>query len=306
MNRNLFIITSAMLAVISVSALGAAWEFNRVDRDVWLAIGTNAEIVGGNVGIIATPEGLVLVDTGGTVRATQLLLEQVAREIDQPVRYVINTHFHHDHVGGNAVFSPEVKIVSHRLTREGLERHGREYVSIQRHNAGAQITQLTHRLSLTPNPGEKREIQASIGRLVRYREALGKTTIRLPDITFDSEFRLHLGGMEIVCIWPGKGHSDGNALVHLPEKKLLLTGDYLLDTIPYMGDASLTEWAEGLEKLKPLDFKLILPGHGLPFDNRERIDDLQGYINDLMAEVTELTKRRTTLAEVLTQVELYP
>jgi cyclase len=69
-------------------------------------------------------------------------------------------------------------------------------------------------------------------------------------------------------------------VVFLPAEKVVMTGDLLVAERPFMGDGYLREWAETLEQLKGLDFEVILPGHGEPFSDRARIDQLQALLRD--------------------------
>ena len=69
--------------------------------------------------------------------------------------------------------------------------------------------------------------------------------------------------------------------MHLPRERLLITGDLVLPGPSYMGNAYVPEWVDTLERLKSLDFDTIIPGHGMAFRDRERIDHLQDFYRDL-------------------------
>ena len=66
----------------------------------------------------------------------------------------------------------------------------------------------------------------------------------------------------------GRGHTEGDVVVHLPDDGVIITGDLLTDGLPYMGDGYVNEWIETLEHVKSLDFDWIVPGHGAPYQNR--------------------------------------
>jgi len=300
-----FFAVFTVLALQAGSTLGEPWSLQRVSRNVWLAVPTNEEIVGGNSVIISTSRGAVVVDPGATRQAARWLMEEAARKIRQPIKYAINTSFYLNHVGGNSGLPPSVTIIAHHFTRETLEKQGSEMLSLEKHNTVFQIKENSHLLAVTPDPKKKKEIQANIARLVRYRDALTKTDVRLPDWTFESELRLYPGDEEIRCLWPGRGNTAGSILVYLPGQKILATGEFLLETIPYMGDAFLSDWINALQKIKALQFKTVLPGLGMPFSGKKRIDTLTAYIDDLVNQVERLVKRGANLEEVAGQLTMH-
>ena len=99
---------------------------------------------------------------------------------------------------------------------------------------------------------------------------------------------LYRGGREIQLHFFGRAHTGGDLAVFLPEEKIVFTGDLVLGGISYMGDGYVSEWADTLQRLKKLEFDLVLPGHGPGFRELERIDRVQAYYTDLTEEVRRL------------------
>jgi len=106
-----------------------------------------------------------------------------------------------------------------------------------------------------------------------------------PTTTLSERMTLFRGGREIRLLFFGRGHTGGDVVVHLPQERVLVSGDLLLEGVPFMGDGYPTDWIQTLESLKALDFDVVLPGHGLPFRDRGRIDRLQAFIADLWDRV---------------------
>jgi len=187
----------------------------------------------GNITVFTADDGVLLVDdklVGEFDRSIELLRTVT----DLPVRFVINTHMHPDHAGGNA----------------GAEALGAEIVATDNARRGLARTQ-----------------QAG-----------------LPGITFDDHMRLYFGGRPMDLYWLGRGHTDGDLVVHLPEERLLLTGDLFAGGDPYVrlidydAGGSLKEWTGTVERILELDFDTVIPGHAGMTD-RAMLED---YLEDTL------------------------
>ena len=102
----------------------------------------------------------------------------------------------------------------------------------------------------------------------------------------------------------GRGHTGGDAVVFLPEEKILITGDLLSTGISYLGDAYPEEWVRTLEKLKKLDFETILPGHGDPIEDREKIDHFQAYLTDFWKQAVQMRKHGVEADEAAKRIDM--
>lgn len=187
----------------------------------------------GNITAFVTDEGVLLVDSkfaNENARSVELLRTVT----DKPIRYVVNTHMHGDHTGGNIAF----------------EALGAEIIATG--NA-------RRRLAETQDTG-------------------------LPSITFDDHRQLVFGGRVMDFYWLGRGHTDGDLVIHLPEERLVLTGDLFaggdpfVRLIDYNGGGSLAEWSGTLEKVLALDFDRVIPGHS-EITDRAR---LQAYLDEIV------------------------
>ena len=95
----------------------------------------------------------------------------------------------------------------------------------------------------------------------------------------------------------------------LPAERIAFTGDFFVGSptggrLAYMGDSFMDEWPTSLERLKGLDFDLIVPGHGTPFRDRSQIDDFQGYLRDFWRQVSDLRSQGLTVEETTSQVDM--
>jgi glyoxylase-like metal-dependent hydrolase (beta-lactamase superfamily II) len=170
----------------------------------------------GNVTVLVGEEGVVLIDDKFP-QDHEGIMERVRSITDAPVRYVINTHLHDDHTGGN----------------EQLQALGASVIASE-----------------------------NARRILVETRGTG-----LPDITMDDQMRVYLDDMPIDLYYFGRGHTDGDIVIHLPEERILLTGDLFATYEPYVhlihyaAGGSARDWSRTLERALKLDFDTVIPGH---------------------------------------------
>jgi glyoxylase-like metal-dependent hydrolase (beta-lactamase superfamily II) len=198
---------------------------------------------GGNIGVSVGEDGIVIVDDQFAPLAPKI--KAALKDLtDKPLRFVLNTHFHGDHTGGNAQFGTEAVIIAHDNVRKRLEAGG---------TVGGNAVK----------PASK--------------EAL-------PVITFNDRASVHLNGEDIRAIHVPNGHTDGDSVIFFPKSNVVHMGDdfvtYGFPFIDVQNGGSLSGMIAGLEnvlELVPSDAKII-PGHGpisSPTDVRKFIDMLK-------------------------------
>lgn len=210
---------------------------------------------GCNVGIIATSKGTVIVDTPLMSHQAQSIRGELSAGNHGPVRYIIMTHGHGDHVLGTDLFGEAVTIFGNPLIRERMGRHDpmwvREWVKTWRWENQDEI------------------------------EEMASAHISLPNVIFENELSLYLGDTEI-RLFPLPGHLEESVGVFLPQSGVLITGDTLFcDHHPYMGEANFNEWLQSFDKMRELKAACIIPGHG-PVCGEEAIDRQQQYMEKMM------------------------
>lgn len=265
---------------------GRAFEFVEVVDGVYHAKGTGALAVGCNGAVVVNEHDVLVVDSHMTPAAAWALGRELKHITPKPIRHVVNTHFHFDHVHGNQVFGPDVEIIAHEFTRaaiaRGDSRRGRAYDGYVA-SAPARLEALSRQIETEADPARRDELEARRAGLETFRLATDAVVPTPPTATLSERLTLHRGGREIQLLFLGRGHTGGDVVVYLPNEKVLITGDLVTSCLPYMGDGHLREWADTLERLKGLDFEWIVPGHGDAYQGRERIVALQGYLRDLWA-----------------------
>jgi glyoxylase-like metal-dependent hydrolase (beta-lactamase superfamily II) len=279
---------------------GKVYRFEKVADGVYYATGG----MGSNIPIIVNDNNVLLVDDGSTPATARALLEDLKLITDHPVRYVVNTHFHYDHTGGNSVFPPEVEIIAQEYVRTKMQTFNvleiEPYKTSQKTRMSALIESLKKQLEDQKDSGQKEVLEKQLAAAQTLSEQLKEIKPTPPTVTYRTKMVLYSGQREIQLLFLGRGHTGGDTVVFLPKERIVCTGDLMESRPAYLGDAFFDEWVATLDELKKLDFALVLPGHGKPFGEKGLITAFQGYLTDVTTQVANL-RRQGVSPEVAAQ-----
>jgi glyoxylase-like metal-dependent hydrolase (beta-lactamase superfamily II) len=291
---------------------GKAWRFEQIAPGVHFATGTGAMTTMSNSMVIVNSDHLMLVDTSVTPAAARALVAQVRDEISKlPIRYVFNSHYHFDHAHGNQIFGDEVEIIGHEyirkmhLTEVLKQRTNRSFTA----NLPNQIAALKERIAKTTDAKERAQLEANLGVTEAHHKAVQETVVKPPNVTFTDVMTLHKGGREVQVHFLGRGHTGGDTMVFLPAERIVFTGDFFegrpdAGVLSYFGDAYIDEWPASLERLKALEFDIIVPGHGAPLKDRQQITDFQNYIRDFWRQASALRAQGLTAEQAVDKIDM--
>jgi cyclase len=286
---------------------GKAYRFDKIADGVYYATATGSMITGGNNTVIVNDRDVLLVDANTTPAAAREMLAEIKMITDKPVRWVVNTHFHYDHTDGNSVYGPDVQIIATDYVRDMLAHHDVLHTEPFQTSVGslpAQVDALKKQAATEKDPARKAElaqqIQAMQDEIVQVKEV--KPTP--PTMTFASKLTLYRGHREIRLLFLGRGHTEGDTVLFLPQEKIVCTGDLMESRPAYMGNGVFDEWIKTLEALKKLDFDTVLPGHGVPFHDKGLITAYQSYLQDLINQVAALRKQGLGADQAAQKVDL--
>jgi len=266
-------------------------------------------MVDANNVFIVNDEDVIVIDANGAPVITKEVLAALRRLTNKPVKYVINTHYHDDHIRGNQVYReafPGVEFIGHAFARDYLPGQG----AINRKNflEGAPGFLQDIRGFLEKNKSltggdltaeERASLQSDV-RLVELvlSEGAQAQTI-LPTITVEERLTLHRGNRTIDIRHLGSGHTAADLVVHLPKEGIVITGDLVVWPVPLVGNpqSHIGDWATTLEKIRALHPTTIVPGHGPVM----RDDAYLKLMANLFASIKQQTEAAVARGETLEQ-----
>ena len=271
----------------------------------------------GNVTVIEQSDGLVLIDSGGSIADGRRVVELVRAISDKPVKAVALTHWHDDHPLGLAAIRaawPGVRIVATKATAEATRS-----VVGTRHDAVPEPAKFTARLNRvmatiddfqarSRDPAlsaeERREyaIELAYIRSRLQRPGFG-TALVMPTETFTEAFALPDRDAPVELRFLGRANTDGDAVAWLPQQRVLVTGDIVVAPTPYGFGSFPGDWIEVIGKLKAYDFAALIPGHGAPQADHAYLDKLIATLTDVRTQVGALAAQGLPLESVRTQVD---
>lgn len=230
---------TACLFASSLAAQAPPVEPREVAAGVWMVQGASA--LGSpanrnfisNAAFVVTPDGVLVVDALGSPTLARELLAAIARITPQPVRQVVVTHFHADHVYGLQVFKDAGAVIT-------AQRDGQIYLQ---------------------SDAAALRLQASRSELAPFVDA--NTRLVPADRWISEPTTFSLGGVEFLLLPAGPAHTPEDLVVYLPRQRVLLAGDLVFrGRIPFVGQADSGRWIEALDRLIGFGAELIVPGHG--------------------------------------------
>jgi cyclase len=229
----------------------------------WIGAGGDS-----NAGAIETPHGLLVIDAQQNRALGEKLRSALRASFRAPVRTLINTHFHLDHVAGNVAFT-DVPIVAHEKTVQALEH---ELGPLRAGIATVSDTLTKTRMFFGGNFEELVPEQERGWFIERVGDSAPLTIISPSEAFADRmEFRLPADAVR-VDYW-GPAHCDGDIVIHVEKAGVIFMGDlFFHGRFPWFGDCDLTGWIAALDRVLRLDVTTVVPGHGQPASLKELAD----------------------------------
>lgn len=250
----------------------------------------------GNVGVVVTDEGVVLIDTGSPSNP-RAVLEPLRQLTDKPVRFIIYTHGHSDHAANALPILQEAadrgdarpQIIAHENVSKRMDRYA------ELHDQQAFINRLQFRIpaALPSFPFNQRFVR--------------------PDMTYADQMQFRLGNLSFE-LHHALGETDDITWVYVPERKVVFSGDLFVSSCPNIGNPLKiqryeVEWADALEQIAALHAEVLSPGHG-PVLRGEAIPDALLTTSKALRYLHDEVVRRLNLGQwqeqIVSEVALPP
>lgn len=255
---SLFIALSFLFQSSLWAAEAQSLSLKKVTKNVWSIVGPltnrNKENLGNNAtfGFVVTDDGVVLIDSGGSLKGAKALHKIIKSVTNKPIRYVINSGGQDHRWFGNDYFSSlGAKIISSEAAKKD-----------HKERLGSQWTML----------------EARIG-----KDGIDGTKEKFADITFKNDYKFTLGNVKFEIYFRGQAHTPGDAFIWLPQSKVMFTGDIVYtERMLGIGEQSNSKsWLHVFNSMAGFKPKHLVPGHGSPTTLDKAIKDTGNYLSFL-------------------------
>ena len=229
-----------------------------------------------NCGIILTPEGVVLIDSGPNPPDSLLISKAVKQLTSQPIRSLINTETHNDHTTGNFVFSPPAIVIAAQGASQGIKSY------------------------FDPKRNEK-----LIAGSAEMRETFRGFRVVTPHVEFHDRMVLDMGGRRLELIQLKNIHSDADTAIWLPKERVLFSA--AIAAVKRFGFlrpfVTIENIKSDIKKLKALTPEVVVPAHGLP-GTVQLLDETDQFYDLLLERVGQMIRQDKPLDEIKKELRM--
>ena len=312
-----------LLPVLALACAGAhsadyPWTYQRVR----VSDGIHAfiepfghAIVSSNTVAIVGEDAVAIVDTGHHPRLARAIAAEIRALTSKPVRYVVNTHWHNDHVSGNSEFAaafPGAIFVAHTFTSAVMDKDIRAF---QGPNCAPFLRNQSQPLRDTLASGKgsdgtpltdarRKRLEQFIAEADAGTAECAEFRYRGVDLTFDDKLVLKLGKRDVELIHWGRGNTAGDIVAWVPDAKVLAAGDLVVHPFPFATQSYISEWAAVLKKLEATPFEAMVPGHGPVMRDRKYLGEIRQVMESIMTQARAAYRPGMTAEELRKAIDL--
>lgn len=259
---------------------------------------------------------VIVVDSQSNYAATRESLAALRKLTDKPVRFVVNTHWHDDHIVGNRIYAeafPNVEFIASARTRDYLPNEGATNRRKFHENIPQFVAKLRALVEQNKNlKGEPLSDEERASYLSDLTLAEGYLTVPpdfapvLPTITVEDKLTLYHGGRVVEIMSLGRAHTSGDIVVNLPQERVVASGDLVVHPVPFVGadQSHVSDWGATLERLRALQPAVIVPGHGPVMRDDSYVRLMIRLMDSIKQQVGAAIARGETLEETRRSVNL--
>src|SRR5580693_1962958 len=228
-----------------------------------------------NTAIVVGSHATLVVDTGlGPKNGATAARVAAKLAPNNPKLFLTTTHFHPEHAAGEPGFPHGTILIRNAVQQQEMEKHGQEMIDM------------------------------FSSRSAQNKELLASVVLRPPDVTFDQEATIDLGGVTARLLWFGGAHTKGDELTLVEPDRTLVTGDVVQNKVVpniYGDGGTPSSWLTVLDKIAALNPLHVLPDHSAPGDG-SMIAAEKKFISDLRSSALELKNRGLSVEDAAKQL----
>ncbi len=250
-------------------------QFKKVKDGIYVYSGALNE---SNCTIILTQEGIVLIDSGQSPQDTHVVMAALKQPTPHPVRFIIHTEPHSDHVLGDFLLSLPAVVIAHAGAAASMKKAGLD------------------------NPAR---IEKQMSKSAEMRQAFQGYRWVAPQVEYRDKMTLSIGERTFELFYLKNVHSEADTGIWLPKERVVFTAASV--TVKRFGNhrplVSLPDTLSGLKMMRALNPEIVIPGHGNP-GTIKLIEDMENYYNLLLTRVGQMAKQGKSLEEIKKELQM--
>ena len=288
-----------------------SWHMESVAPGIYAFIAPDGitPIVSGNSTVIIGEDGVLIVDTGQFPSVAKQEIAAIKKLTPLPVRYIVNTHWHPDHWLGNGAFKaawPNAVIITTPNTAEKMAGKAQQFLSPKYVEGVQQYLKSYFADTVKHPPAEAAYYKYGEMQFSTFGAELASAVMTPPDILLGDALTVRLGKREVQVMFLGRANTAGDAVVYVPDAKVVMTGDLLVNPYPYGYGSFISEWQETLARVAALNAAVIIPGHGAVEHDTVYLGKVSRLLRDLQVKTADAVKQGKTLKETQEQMDYAP
>lgn len=274
------------------------FELHELAAGVFAAEARTSSGAASNAGIVDLGDRTLVFDTFLVPQAAASLREAAVALTGRAPAFVVNSHFHGDHVRGNQVFDDTAVVISTARTRELIATVGVSQVAQMKAAGRQMLADLEAQLAAEQDPARREQLDKQLQRSRTVAESLPDLRLRLPELTFERRLAFHGTRRTALLISPGGGHTDSDAVLYLPDDEVVFVADLLFNGMhPWAGDGHPAACARILDELLSWEFGPVVGGHG-PLATAAELRTMRSYMRMLSGTLAGLLAANATPEEI--------
>jgi glyoxylase-like metal-dependent hydrolase (beta-lactamase superfamily II) len=240
-----------------------------------------------NAGIVDMGDYVLIFDTFMTPIAAEDLKKAAMDLFQKPIRIVVNSHGHSDHIRGNQIF-PEAFVIGTETMREFIQSKNKPEEEKER--IDQQLAKMEKMIAAEKDEKKKNELRIWVQYYQDVKKSLPRLKIIFPDVSLKEKVVIHGQKRTAILHSYQKGHTVSDIILYIPEERILFAGDLIFHKMhPYMSDGFPDSWMANLDSLVSYKPMYVVPGHG-EVGNASIINEMIDYIKTIKQLAKQMIK----------------